>query len=89
VSAGEPASRAEDLVERYEELRRRALGAGTADGWRLGLAVLERQGLAAWIHAWDDVAPAPVPARSTPAPAGCEQVVAVLASMALACAAGG
>jgi hypothetical protein len=88
VPAGEPASVAEGLVERYEELRRRALG-GETDGWRLGLAVLERQGLAAWIHAWDAIAPAPVPAGSTPAPAGCEQVVALLASMALACAARG
>lgn len=88
MAAGEPASAAEGLVERYEELRRRALD-GQADGWRLGLAVLQRQGVAAWIHAWDAVAPTPVPARSTPAPAGSEQVVAVLASMALACAAGG
>ena len=89
MAAGEPASGADRrLVERYEELRRRALG-GEADGWRLGLAVLQRQGVAAWIHAWDEIGSAPVPARSTPAPAGCEQIVAVLASMALACAVGG
>ena len=38
-------------VERYEQLRRRALG-GDAAGWRLGLAVLQRHGVAAWTRAW-------------------------------------
>ena len=77
----------ESLVERYEELRRRALG-GEPDGWRLGLAVLQRQGVAAWIHAWDDIAPAAARRGSSPAPERCNELVAVLACMALGVAAG-
>ena len=48
---------AED-VERYEQLRARALG-GEPSGCRLGLALLERRGVAAWARAW----------RRPPAPA--------------------
>ncbi len=33
----------------YEQLRRRALG-GDSDGWRLGLAVLQQRGVAAWLQ---------------------------------------
>ena len=37
----------------YEALRRTALGqCGPQDGPSLGLAILLRQGLAAWLHAW-------------------------------------
>ena len=86
MGSDEPAS-AGDLAERYEELRRRALH-GEPDGWRLGLAVLQRHGVAAWIRAWDDTAPAPVKsAVAAPGPR-CGELVAVLAGMAL-CAAGG
>lgn len=86
MAAGEPAAAAKGrvLVDRYEELRRQALGGG-GHGWRLGLAVLHRQGLVAWIHAWDDIAclsASPPPAR-VPSTED-SQVVAVLASMALA-----
>jgi hypothetical protein len=55
---------AEAMVRQYEELRRRALD---GSGWtsRLGLAVLVREGLAAWITTWATV---PVPPSSTPDP---------------------
>jgi len=75
------------LVEHYEELRRRALG-GEADGWRLGLAVLQRLGVAGWIHAWDAIAAAPARSAPSPAPGRCDELVAVLASMALGVAGG-
>lgn len=80
------------LVERYEELRRACL-AGRAEGPRLGLALLVRQGVSAWAAAWDDLGrPARPEPRGTllgpvpPAPlAG--PVVSLLASMALAASA--
>jgi hypothetical protein len=89
VTAGEPAEQATEptwLVERYEELRHVCL-AGRADGPRLGLALLLRQGVCAWAAAWDALAnnnpPAsPVPqALAVPVP---QSVVSLLASMALA-----
>ena len=41
------------LVASYEALRRIALGQwGTDDGPSLGLAIVLRQGVAAWLHAW-------------------------------------
>jgi hypothetical protein len=41
------------LVASYEALRRIALGqGGPDDGPSLGLAILLRQGVAAWLHAW-------------------------------------
>jgi hypothetical protein len=73
-------------VERYERLRACVLSGGP-DGQRLGRALLERRGLAAWAHAWHETAPAPAaaPARAAPGtPAACGEVVAVLAAMALA-----
>lgn len=87
------------LVAAYEQLRACAL-AGDGQGWRLGLAVVYRQGLAGWMRAVDGLAPA----RSQPATpttssvstgstgvsvSASEPLVAVLASMALACAAAG
>jgi hypothetical protein len=91
VAAGEPATAAKGrvLVDRYEELRRQALGGG-GHGWRLGLAVLHRQGMVAWIHAWDDIAPlSTVPPPASVPSTHCTQMVAVLASMALAVVEGG
>jgi hypothetical protein len=92
VAAGEPAFRPQGsggLVERYEELRRRVLD-GQADGLRLGLAVLQRQGMVAWVQAWDGlsasvVPPSPSPPSRPAASAVSGSVVAVLASMTLAC----
>ena len=91
AAAGEPASTDErrDLAVRYEQLRDDAL-AGTGHGWRWGRALLQRQGLAVWIGAWRELAvdtPMPAsagPAAATAVPAGSEQLVAVLAAMALA-----
>jgi len=77
------------LRARYEELRDGVLGEGTWGG-RLGLALLLREGVAAWMEAWrlcpDRVAPPPSPAGrdgelwSDPRSA---DVVRVLANMAL------
>lgn len=77
-------------VERYEQLRRQALG-GEPSGWRLGLALLERRGVAAWARAWQTTVPAPPSQRSRPGvetAVGGEEIVGVLATMALACLAG-
>jgi hypothetical protein len=75
-------------VERYERLRGCALG-GERSGWRLGLALLERRGVAAWARAWPSTAPAPVARPVVGAPAGGDAIVGALATMALACLAGG
>lgn len=81
-------------VSRYETLRERALH-GEAEGWRLGLAVLAHRGVAAWLHAWHAAVPAaPAPTRPGPSPppvaAGepvdADELVGVLAGMALAAA---
>lgn len=76
-----------DLVARYEELRGRILG-GDVPG-ALGLAVLMRGGVAAWILAWSTV-PTPPPSSPTdgtavaPLPGALVgEVVLVLAGMAL------
>jgi len=90
VAAGEPAHASLDreLVGRYEELRRRALG-GEPDGHPLGLAMLVRHGMAAWIHARHSTVAVAGPARSERStPAAADQLVAVLAAMALACTQG-
>lgn len=73
-----------DEVERYEALRRHALG-GEASGWRLGLAVLERQGVAAWLRAWQSTAPATMARPPSDVCVGGDELVGALASMALAC----
>jgi hypothetical protein len=77
-------------IERYEQLRARALS-GSPDGWRLGLAMLERRGMAAWARAWTASVPAaPRPSRPVvEVPADASQIVSVLAAMALACAGSG
>jgi hypothetical protein len=81
-----------EVVDGYEQLRRRALR-GDVDGWRLGLAVLQQRGVAAWLRVRQ--APAatthPTPARSArPAGGGVDaELVGLLASMALAVAAQG
>ena len=82
----EPAGGPRD-VERYEQLRAQALG-GDPSGLRLGLALLERRGVVAWTRAWRAITvPAARPATATPA-ADNDQLVGVLASMALACVSG-
>src|SRR5258707_14406772 len=54
-----------DVVDGYEQLRARALG-GDADGWRLGLGMLQQRGVAAWLR----VRQAAVPTVSPPRPPG-------------------
>jgi hypothetical protein len=71
-------------VERYEALRHHAL-VGETSGWRLGLAVLERQGVAAWLRAWQSIAPAPLARPSSDVAVEGDELVGALASMALAC----
>lgn len=76
-------------VECYEQLRRRVL-AGDVSGWRMGLAVVQHRGLAAWLRVRRSVAPAQAAAPTVGAPAPVaapggvgDQLVAVLAGMAL------
>jgi hypothetical protein len=72
------------LAAHYEELRRRVLS-GEADGHRFGLSVLLRQGVVAWMQAWQDIraVPAPMPSPG-PQPGVDGSMVDVLVSMALA-----
>ena len=77
------------LAEHYEALRERALGRA-GDAFRLGLGLLVSRGVAAWMHAARQLAPASVdhglaghdPGRVLPAEG---ELVSVLAGMALAC----
>lgn len=82
-----------DVVDGYEQLRARAL-CGDTDGWRLGLGVLQRRGVAAWLRAYQAAVPTVCPPRPTragaPIAGGVDaELVALLASMALAVAAQG
>jgi hypothetical protein len=86
-AANEHAADGRDL-ERYEQLRRHAL-AGEASGCRLGLALLQHRGVAAWMRAWQPTPPAPPAPATSEAVAGGDQLVGVLATMALACLAAG
>lgn len=91
MAAGEPATidGHRELVGRYEQLRADAL-AGTGQGWRWGRAVLEHRGLACWLATWREleidvrVPSSPATAVATSSSPGSEQLVAVLAAMALA-----
>jgi hypothetical protein len=70
-------------VDRYEQLRRRALH-GEPEGWRLGLGVLCHRGVAAWLRAWHTTAPTAIAAPPAAQRVGSDELVGVLASMALA-----
>ena len=73
-------------IEAYESLRARAL-CGDGAGWRLGLAVLERQGVVAWLRLRESIStPAPIRVAGN-GPIDNDALVGVLASMALACVA--
>lgn len=77
-------------MQRYEQLRGGALS-GDTSGWRLGLAVLQHQGVSAWLRCWQDLPERPAPTERWPAPAMSAddgQLVAGLATMALACLSG-
>jgi hypothetical protein len=77
-------------VDRYEQLRGQAL-AGAPGSSRLGLALLQHRGVSAWTRAWHTAAPGPPVSAPLVAPVGApvgeREIVSVLASMALACAA--
>ena len=82
-----------DVVDGYEQLRARALG-GQADGWRLGLGVLQQRGVTAWLRVRQATVPkvsGPTPAWTAPPVAGGveAELVGLLASMALAVATAG
>jgi hypothetical protein len=72
-------------VDRYESLRAQALG-GQPEGWRLGLALFQGRGMAAWLRACRSIPP--VGSRPSDRPAAGEgldgDLVGVLAAMALA-----
>jgi hypothetical protein len=79
-------------VDGYERLRERVL-AGRPDGWRLGRGLLAGKGVAAWLAACatftpaGDVAAGPAARPARPivgARPGADELVAVLAQMALA-----
>ena len=86
------ARQSDGQVQRYEQLRSQALGGGPS-GFRLGLALLERRGVAAWARAWKETTPPPRP--QPPAgvvvelPAVDRELVGALASLALARVAAG
>lgn len=84
VTANDEDPDSSEEVERYEALRRHAL-VGEASGWKLGLAVLERQGVAAWLRAWQSIAPTPLARPSADVIVGGDELVGALATMALAC----
>jgi hypothetical protein len=90
----DPDSDRSDVLVGYEQLRARALG-GHADGWRLGLGVLQQRGLAAWLRVRQATVAAvcpPPPAPAAPPVAGGvveAELVGLLASMALAVATAG
>jgi hypothetical protein len=53
-------------------------------GWQLGLALLQRRGVAVWLRAWQTTTP-PLSAGPPVEQPMAAEVVGVLASMALAC----
>ena len=82
---------AQRCLAHYEELRSRVL-AGHALGSRLGLSLLLRSGMAAWLHAWAACSPLEPTAQTTQPPTRgepladecCVGIISVLANMALA-----
>jgi hypothetical protein len=87
VEADDERSGDDGGVERYEQLRRHALG-GEPSGWRLGLALFQGRGMAAWLRACRATTPVPLPSPTRPrlqVPADGDELVGVLAGMALAC----
>jgi len=67
-------------------LRDRAL-AGASGSSQLGLALLQHRGVTAWTRAWHTTASRSPVSVALAAPVSEQEIVRVLASMALACAA--
>lgn len=86
-----PGPDGQDLAARYEELRAFVLGDGDPGRRSHGLALLLRQGLAAWIAAWQRCATPPLkepdspraPVSMAPGDAARAELARVLAGMAL------
>ncbi|MHB1447272.1 MAG: hypothetical protein ACYCZV_16700 [Acidimicrobiales bacterium] len=72
-------------VERYEALRRGVLE-GRPDGWRLGLALLQRKGVASWMRMGRSLPAQPVARPQAAGGVVGGELVGVLANMALVCA---
>jgi hypothetical protein len=53
----------------------------------LGLALLQHRGVTAWTRAWQSAAPGPPRSPPLATPVADHEIVGVLATMALACAA--
>lgn len=60
--------------------------AADVSGWRLGLALFQGRGMATWLAACRDTTPPPSPPPKRPSPGGGagDELVGVLAAMALA-----
>ncbi len=71
------------LVERYEELRASVVAGRAVPSH--GLALLMARGMAAWMAAWRSLGPPARPAIEASAGSIPTGIVAVLASMAVAC----
>jgi hypothetical protein len=79
-----------EIVTRYEQLRRQALGVSGGVNGGLGLALLVRQGMKCWIEAWSHCGPR-MPITSQSQTGSTEfvpldlhgEVVLILAGMAL------
>jgi len=79
-------NRSDALTERYEELRKRALGRHQ-EGMMWGLVVLRAKGIASWARAWQEYAE-DVPSKASSAPplsSISDDMVRVLAGMVLSC----
>ena len=74
-------------MARYEAVRHSALCKGNG-AFGLETALLMAKGMGAWMRGWQACSQSAMPGRSTGAPPQAE-IVAVLATMALACAEGG
>jgi hypothetical protein len=84
VAEGQPVA---VVVSAYEALRQQATEQGGHPQRELGLALLMRQGVAAWLHAYCHAAPKPLPRSgetATLVPAGIRgELTLILAGMAL------
>ena len=89
MSQGAASAAAERFpLERYEEARRAAVGVATRAANSLGLALLMRRGMVAWMRAWVSCTAAPPRQHTEPTqhPTVSPEIVTVLAEMALAAA---
>ncbi|MGZ6564928.1 MAG: hypothetical protein ACXVH1_36230 [Solirubrobacteraceae bacterium] len=60
---------------------------GASGSSRLGLALLQHRGVRAWTRAWHTATPTPINSGPVAAPVCGQEIVGVLATIALACAA--